>query len=227
MNPELIITALGLAIVDSINPSALVMTVVLLAATGGARGPLVYVAGIFITYLAIGIGVLLGVGTGARGALERLLEPSRPLYAAELAVAVAAGAWSVRALRRGREPRAPAPPPRATPARLLLLGATVTAIESTTAVPYLAALALLVRADAPVPAGLVVLGAYNALFVLPPLALIALWSWRGDRLRAIADRLRRPARGGSKRLGPALVAAGALALGSDAVLGLAAGRGWI
>ena len=65
----------------------------------------------------------------------------------------------------------PSLPPRITPLRALGLGMTVTAVEASTALPYVGALAVIVRAD-PHPAVTVgILIAYNLVFVLPPIAL--------------------------------------------------------
>ena len=53
-----------LALLDSVNPSAIVVTLYLLA-NGGARAPvkvLVYVGAIFVTYSALGAALLLGIG---------------------------------------------------------------------------------------------------------------------------------------------------------------------
>ena len=58
----LLIVLLGLALVDSLNPSAIGVTVYLLLAEGRyVMRVLNYLSGVFVTYLGIGVLLLLGV----------------------------------------------------------------------------------------------------------------------------------------------------------------------
>src|SRR5918994_4073906 len=68
---ELLPAIVGLAVVDSINPSALLATVVLLLRGRPAR-PLVavYVAAVLATYLAIGLALTLGFGLTPEAVVE-------------------------------------------------------------------------------------------------------------------------------------------------------------
>ena len=55
---------LGLALVDSLNPSAIGVTIYLtLSGAGYVRRVLSYLAGVFVTYLTIGVLLMLGVST--------------------------------------------------------------------------------------------------------------------------------------------------------------------
>lgn len=57
-----LLALLGLALLDSLNPSALAMTLYLLT-TGARTGRvLTYIAAVFVTYFAIGLGLMLGLG---------------------------------------------------------------------------------------------------------------------------------------------------------------------
>lgn len=95
-----LLSVLGIAVLDSINPSALVATIALLLRGGGYTPKvLTYVTGIFATYFGIGAALMLGldaagsvlrdgaVGTvayGAQGVLGAamlgyaLIAPSKP-----------------------------------------------------------------------------------------------------------------------------------------------------
>jgi cytochrome c biogenesis protein CcdA len=64
-------------------------------------------------------------------------------------------------------------PTTRTYAALVVLGVTVTAMELPTAIPYFAALALIAQAELPMHAWAPLLAIYNAVFVLPPIALLA------------------------------------------------------
>src|SRR5918995_5207768 len=75
---ELLPAIVGLAVVDSINPSALLATIVLLLRGRPAR-PLValYVAAILVTYFAVGLALTLGLGS-RRGRWSRATPPTWP-----------------------------------------------------------------------------------------------------------------------------------------------------
>lgn len=85
-----------------------------------------------------------------------------------------------------------------TQARAFGLGLTVTAIESTTAIPYLGAVAAISRADPPVAAIFALLLAYKLVFVAPPILLALTAPYTSGNL---LDRLstRRPSRPGLGR----------------------------
>ena len=53
-----------------------------------------------------------------------------------------------------------------------MLGVSVTAMELPTAIPYFAAIALISEAGLPIRAWAPLLGVYNVIFVLPPIALL-------------------------------------------------------
>ena len=59
-----LVTVFGLALLDSINPSALAVTIYLLL-QGGSYAPRVmtYLAAVFASYLSIGVLLMLGLGS--------------------------------------------------------------------------------------------------------------------------------------------------------------------
>lgn len=189
----LLISVLGLAFLDSVNPSALIVTLWLLGRRGYASKVSAYLAAVFATYFAVGALLLLGlsavwdylsgpVGYGAQGVLgaAMLLYAFFPLGGA------------------GKEGRL-RPPESGGVLGLVALGVAVTAVEFSTALPYLGALAILANAGLPAPAWLAVLVAYNLVFVLPPFSLLALYALFGARLEVRLVRLRERARGGLSR----------------------------
>ena len=90
---ELLPAIVGLAVVDSINPSALLATIVLLLRGKPAR-PLVavYVAAILVTYFAIGLALTLGLGLTPEAVLA-----SDAAYLAQGAIGAAMLAYAVAA----------------------------------------------------------------------------------------------------------------------------------
>jgi cytochrome c biogenesis protein CcdA len=186
---ELLPAIVGLAVVDSINPSALLATILLLLRGRGAR-PLVavYVAAVLVTYFAIGLALTLGLGLTPEALLE-----SDAAYLVQGVLGAAMLAYAVLAPGRvrGQGPAVPRRLPSAgRPAAVFALGVAVTVLELPTALPYLGAVGAITRADLAVADWLPLLVAYNLIFVLPPLALLAGHVALGDRAGALLTKLR-------------------------------------
>lgn len=172
---------LALALVDSINPSAIVVTLYLLS---GGRAPakvVVYLAAIFLTYLTLGVMMMSGIDAllpslGAVGS-------SRLGFVLQGFIGLAMLLYAIRA------PTTAKSPPRvessaSSYAALAFLGLTVTTMELPTAVPYFGAIALLTSADLPMAQWIPLLVVYNAIFVLPPVLLLVGHIVFGRRLDA-------------------------------------------
>jgi cytochrome c biogenesis protein CcdA len=186
---ELLPAIVGLAVVDSINPSALLATIALLLRGRPAR-PLValYVAAVLVTYLAVGLALTLGLGLTPSAVLE-----SDAAYLAQGVLGAAMLAYAVAApgRRRGRGPVEPRRLPAAgRPAAVFALGVAVTVLELPTALPYLGAVGAITRAELAVAEWLPLLLLYNLIFVVPPLALLAGHLALGDRADRLLERLR-------------------------------------
>jgi cytochrome c biogenesis protein CcdA len=186
---ELLPAIVGLAVVDSINPSALLATIALLLRGRPAR-PLValYVAAVLVTYLAVGLALTLGLGLTPSALLE-----SDAAYLAQGVLGAAMLAYAVAApgRRGGRGPAGPRRLPAAgRPAAVFALGVAVTVLELPTALPYLGAVGAITRAELAVAEWLPLLLLYNLIFVVPPLALLAGHLALGDRAERLLERLR-------------------------------------
>jgi cytochrome c biogenesis protein CcdA len=186
---ELLPAIVGLAVVDSINPSALLATIVLLLRGPRAR-PLVavYVAAVLATYFVVGLVLTLGLGLTPRAVLE-----SDAGYLVQGVLGAAMLGYAVLAPGRpGR--RGPAERPglaaAGRPAAVFVLGMVVTVLELPTALPYLGAVGVLTRADLAVAEWLPLLALYNLIFVVPPLLLLGGHVALGDRAAAVLSRLR-------------------------------------
>jgi cytochrome c biogenesis protein CcdA len=186
---ELLAAIVGLAVVDSINPSALLATIALLLRGRPAR-PLVavYLVAVLVTYLAIGLALTLGLGLTPRAVLQ-----SDATYLAQGVLGAAMLAYAVAAPGRRREPGRAAPrrlPAARRPLAVFALGVAVTVLELPTALPYLGAVGAITRAELAVAEWLPLLLLYNLIFVLPPLALLAGHLALGDRADPLLGRLR-------------------------------------
>jgi hypothetical protein len=161
-----------LALIDSINPSAIVVTLYLLSVTGPRAlvHVLVYVGAIFVTYLLLGVTMVLGLES-LLPSLGSVLSGSTGLVVQSL-VGLGLLVYSLTASSKGESSPAVPRPSASTYAALVMLGVTVTAMELPTAIPYLAAIALITEAGLPFRSWAPLLGIYNVIFVLPPLALL-------------------------------------------------------
>lgn len=182
----------GLALLDSFNPSALAVTIyLLLQGKPYAAKVLTYVSAVFISYLGIGVLLMLGLGS-----VWEYVDGSAAYAVQGVAGALLLG-YALFAPDKPREKKARAPLAVGLPA-VFLLGVTITAVEFTTAFPYLGAIALLTNAEMGPAVWLPILIAYNAIFVLPPLLLVALYGAFGARMRERFERWRESFEGGSR-----------------------------
>ena len=191
----MLVGLLALALVDSINPSAIVVTLFLLSAGRGPSQIVVYVGAIFLTYLALGVMMMSGI--------EALLPALGTVGSGRLGLIVQGLIGLAMLLYAIRAPTTASQTPRvqtnaSSYAALALVGVTVTTMELPTAVPYFGAIALLTAADLPMAQWLPLLIVYNAIFVLPPILLLAGHAVFGRRLDAryadLRDRLQAGAR---------------------------------
>lgn len=167
-----ILGVLLLAVLDSINPSAIVVTLYLLS-TAGSRAlaqVVVYVGAIFITYFLLGVILVLGIESllPTLGSVLR----GRTGFIGQSLVGLALLIYSLTASTDRPTSQVVARPSATTYAALVMLGVTVTAMELPTAIPYFAAIALISGAELPIRTWAPLLVVYNVIFVLPPIALL-------------------------------------------------------
>jgi cytochrome c biogenesis protein CcdA len=196
---ELLPAIVGLAALDSINPSALLATIVLLLRGRPAR-PLVavYVVAVLATYFAIGLVLTLGLGLTPEAVVQ-----SDAAYLVQGMAGAAVLAYALAAPKGRREPspaRHRSLPTADRPLAVFALGMAVTVLELPTALPYLGAVGAITRADLTVAEWLPLLAVYNLIFVLPPLLLLAVHVALGARAQVMLEQLRRRL-GGAAREG--------------------------
>ena len=180
-----LISLFGLAVLDSVNPSALAVTVYLLL-QGGSYVPRVssYMAAVFASYLGIGVLLMLGFGS----VWEYVEGPGA--YVVQGVIGALLLGYAVFAPDKPRREKRPRTPRSRGLGAIFLLGATITVVEFSTALPYLGAIAILTNADLAVVEWLPLLVGYNVIFVLPPFLLMVLYGAFGPRLRERFERSR-------------------------------------
>lgn len=193
---DLLLALIPLALIDSLNPSALVVALWLLSQPRAAPRLLAYVGGILIAYFGLGLAMMLGF-SAARDALAAALDHPVAIVVQALLGAGLLG-YALFAPSTAHQAHAPPTPASDRPWAFVLLGITVTAVELVTALPYFAAIGLMVAADLSWMQWLPLLVGYNLVFVAPPLLLLALHAALGhrtdERFARWRERLQRGAR---------------------------------
>jgi cytochrome c biogenesis protein CcdA len=168
-----------IAVVDSLNPST-VMPALYLAGAPRARGLGSFTVGVFAVNLVGGIVLILGPGPELISALKGIGPLAEHVAEAAAGVALLVFAWLLWRARRSSDPVARAPRSRRRGAAFAL-GAGIAAIEFPTAFMYFGAVSAILVSSAGAPAQLALVTAYNVLFVLPLVAILAVRHYAGER----------------------------------------------
>ena len=183
----------GLALIDSVNPSAIAVTLYLLLA-GGSYTPrvLTYLAAVFSSYLLIGVLLMLGLDA----IWDYLYSPAA--YAVQGVVGALMLLYGILAPGDRADERATRLPRSLGLGPIFLLGVTITVVEFSSALPYLAAIAILTKAELAASQWVPVLVVYNLIFVLPPLLVLGVYRLLGSRVQGrfegYLEKLRRGSR---------------------------------
>jgi cytochrome c biogenesis protein CcdA len=187
----MLIGILGLAVLESLNPSALVVTIALLSRPKPAPRVFAYAAGIFVVFFSLGVAAVLG-GDGVLNFVKDLR--SRHLaYVLQLPIGLGLVVWGWWLLQHPPafdQPSRVSNPPHGPVWGVFLLGLGVTLVEALTAFPYFGAIAILLDAELPKHESIMALVAFNLLFITPPLLLLWITSTLGRRAPAFLERLR-------------------------------------
>jgi len=162
-----LVPVFGLALLDSLNPSAVAITLYLLLSGGSfVSRVLSYAAGIFSANFVLGSALMLGLGS-VRGLFDGPVA-----YGAQAVVGAALLGYAILAPGQPKKEKKERRPRSLGPGAVFLLGMTITVVEFSTALPYLGAVAILTNAGLSAAQWLPVLAAYNLVFVAPPLLLL-------------------------------------------------------
>lgn len=176
----MLLSFFGLALLDSLNPSAIAVTLYMLTQRGAHRRVVTYISAIFLSYLALGVLLMLGLDTLLGRFGEALEHPIA--YAVQGVVGAAMLLYSFLA---STKPRSESSLPDArTLGATFLLGASVTVLEFPTAFPYLGAIGILTGANLGPVQWPPLLLVYNLIFILPPLLLLAAHMLFGARFES-------------------------------------------
>lgn len=211
---DIALPVLGLAVIDSVNPSALAVALWWMARPGAAPRLLAYIAGIAVAYTALGIALMLGLGATVERYGAAFDHPL--VLALQLGLGLGMLGYGIFAPKQGKHAPEQPQPRVGGLIGMVLLGMTVTAIEMVTALPYFAAIALMTSAPLAFWQWLPLLLIYNAIFVAPPLLLLALYVFAGRRLQGRFERWRLSLQRGARETLLWIVAIAGVALVGDA-----------
>ena len=178
-----------IAIADSANPSTITPALYLAAGTRAFRSLVGFTAGVFIVNLTGGLIILLGPGQALLAAVPRpgveirhLLELALGIGLLVLGTVLWLGHNHVaRHVKRNQDRLDRSP---------FLLGAAIMAIELPTAIPYFAAIAALVASGKNLSTQISLLAVFNAVFILPLPAILAVRLLAGEPGQRWLERLR-------------------------------------
>ncbi|MBT9148169.1 MAG: hypothetical protein DDT32_01939 [Syntrophomonadaceae bacterium] len=191
MTTTLLASLIGLALLDSLNPSLFVALFYLLATTRPVLRILSYIAGVLAVNYFGGLLLLVGV----RETIGRLLDNlgNEVLFGVQLLLGMALvifgfvfNATSTGAQDVAKKLRS------ITPVHTFLLGMAVMLNEITTALPYFVAIERIVRAQMDTIGSLLALAGYNVVFSLPLFGFLALYVAYGQRFTSEINRLTQP-----------------------------------
>jgi cytochrome c biogenesis protein CcdA len=166
----LVALALTIGLADSINPSTVVPALFLAARRDPVRNVILFTGGAFCVYLAGGLLLILGPGQAIRSVLPRPSPTATALVELSVGIGVslvALGLW----LARERVARHFARPTIRPGRSSMALGATITAIELPTALPYFALVAAIIGSRRDVADQVVLVVIFNVAFVAPLLLI--------------------------------------------------------
>ena len=194
---ELLVILTPIGLLDSISmiPICIVIMVVLLAEPKPLVRPSALIVGIFVTYVASGLLILLGLQIVFDEISAYTLRLWKNPEAEELILQVLIGAvlcaFGVRiATARKRRTEKPAASDM-TGIQALLAGAGLTIVGLPGAVPYFAAIDLILRTDVTLLQQMLALGYYNYVFVTPLVAIVALRLILGERSTGTLDAVKK------------------------------------
>lgn len=171
----------GLALVDSINPSAIAMTTYILTLpdTTKLKNARSYLLGVFSTYFFIGVIVLLGLETFIP-TMNNFLKTQTSYYL-QAAIGIILFIWAFLPVKelKGFKTDVQFPNSRSFFFKFFSLGMAITLAELITAAPYFGALLIMQQANSLI--SILILLCYNLIFIFPPFFLCVLYFFNRER----------------------------------------------
>ncbi|WP_283136424.1 GAP family protein [Rhizohabitans arisaemae] len=185
MSIETIGAVLGLALLDTLSPTVIGVTLYLLLARPRRMSALlgVYLGSVAIAYFALGVLLMLGLSAVVPLVDDTVWAWGQGVFGVVLIV----GSYLIPA----KDPERGSLRARAfTVPAMLLLGLGTWLFEFATAVPYFGAIAIMTAAGLTAVQWMPLLGVYVTIMVIPGILLLAVWAALGERMRERFERWR-------------------------------------
>ena len=203
----------AIALPDSLNPSLIIAAVLLTLGPRPLRRTIAFTVSAFAVTLAGGLVVALGLGNPILSLLPKLSRSIKYEVMAAFGVALVCGGvviWRRCASLADSEPPSSRQPTAANASggsgSAVLMGAGIAGVESFTAFPYFAAIAMVVGSSVSLSGKVVPLVLYNAVYVLPLILIVSVcpgWAIApGGCWRRSATGSRSAGRSSSRRSSP-------------------------
>ncbi|RIQ36743.1 GAP family protein [Jiangella rhizosphaerae] len=196
MGLDVILPVYGLALLDTMSPATIGISIYLLLSAGARTARLLfsYLATVALFYFCLGTALMAGLGAVVDSLGDAANSRTAYLIQAGLGAALFVGAWFVPTKKKnddgspGRGERRAARV-QTVPA-MVGLGLTTGLLEAATALPYLAAIGLMTSAELSPAQWAPLLAGYNLVMVAPGVLLFLVWRVAGERVRARFERFR-------------------------------------
>ncbi|MBB5787675.1 GAP family protein [Jiangella mangrovi] len=202
MGLDVVLPVYGLALLDTLSPATIGISIYLLL-TGGLRTARLltsYLATVAAFYFCLGVALMAGLGAVTDSLGDAMHGRTAYLVQAGIGAALFVGCWFVPTKKKEREDgdgasgaagRSERRAGRAqTIPAMVGLGVTTGLLEAATALPYLAAIGLMTSAGLSPAQWAPLLAGYTVVMVLPGLLLYVVWRVAGERVRSRFERFR-------------------------------------
>lgn len=203
----------AIAALDSLNPTTTAFQIYLLSTPKPVFRSISFIAGVFVTYWAAGLAVVLGLGQ----LVINIQLPDLVIYTIQIIIGIVLflAGWHLQ--ESAPDERKTKRPAQLTVIQAFLIGGAATLWDFPTALPYLAAIERISKMQFDLVTTMSILAIYNTIFVLPLIALLGIYLYLGDRSRNLISAINRSIqKWGHKILRILLIGLGILAV-TDAI----------
>ncbi len=191
----LVLTPIALLDSTSIIPLTIVLLVILLGGPSPLLRSAALLGGIFVTNMVCGLLVLFGLQSVFdvinAYALRVWQHPKTEELIFQILIGLVLAVFGVRVARARERPAEQVAPTAMTGGRAFLAGAGLTIVGMPGAVPYLAAIDLILRSDLRTSQAFIAVVFYNIAFVLPLAVIVLSQMMLGERSRPFIEGVRR------------------------------------
>jgi cytochrome c biogenesis protein CcdA len=174
---QLLIFITAIAILDSLNPTAISIQVILLSTRNAIPRTLAFILGVFLAYWVGGVAIALGLGQVISNFLSRFRwnDFADILYLVQFILGIILLTVAYRMKTTPYEPKSLDRNKSLTPFSAMGIGIIATASDLPTALPYLAAIERILKAQVDFSTLMGLLIFYNLVFILPLLILLGIY----------------------------------------------------